>query len=337
MTNINTYYINSATSATFLDFELQYGNLSLIGTAITLIGTRRADAVYVTPGISFDFTAAGAGVDTVYLKGNYADYSIVTTAETITFSRGTGANAEVVRMSALPGVSADNVIFKDGSAASSVIAAAVNSSSVLALNTAQTSEVLNIPAPGITEVTAYAESGASTFTGFKNVSLLIIGSRGVDKVYVKEGSIVNATALGASSDIIYMRGRWSDYTKTFTNETMTFTRTTASGDEKIIVGAMAGSGDDQLVFFDGAVSSLQARLAYVGNASVALENISGYNPNLKTPGVDVDPPVIAIGSIWGDNIFSLPEKVQSASAGSHAITGTFGSVPEAWKMDRLSP
>lgn len=282
----NTYYLNSSTVAPYLDFRLEYGDLSLAGTSIFLVGSRRAESIYLMPGISFDFTAAGAGEDTVYLQGNLADYSISTTVETITFTRGSGINQEIIRMSAMAGSSADMVVFHDGSALASVIANAANNFQTPTLNLAQTSATPITHAVGLTSVAAYADSGPSTFTSFNCIALMVVGSRGVDKVYVKEGSSVDATALGGGLDLVYMRGNWADYAKSCTGETMTFIRSTPSGVEKIIASAMSGGGNDQLIFFDGGIKSNDARLAFGANFAITLSAITGYNKSLITPGVD---------------------------------------------------
>lgn len=282
----NTYYLNSTTVAPFFDFRLDYGDLSLAGTSIFLVGSRRAESIYLMPGISFDFTAAGAGEDTVYLQGNLADYSISTTVETITFTRGSGINQEIIRMSAMAGTSADMVIFRDGSALASVIANAANHFQTPTLNPSQTSANPITQAVGLTSVAAYADSGFSTFTSFNGIALMVVGSRGVDKVYVKEGSSVDATALGGGLDLVYMRGNWADYAKSCTGETMTFIRSTPSGVEKIITSAMSGGGNDQLIFFDGGIKSNDARLAFSANFAITLSAITGYNKSLITPGVD---------------------------------------------------
>lgn len=298
----NIYYLDLSTVAPFFDFRLGYGDLTLAGTSIFFVGSRRADSIYLMSGISFDFTAAGAGSDTIYLQGNLAEYSISTSSETITFTRGGGTTQEVIKMSAMTGSSADTVVFRDGSALSSVIADAFRSSQTPILNTNQTS--LN-PAPqiiGTTSVIAYTDIGPSTFTSFKGVDLLAIGSRGVDKMYVKEGSIANATALGAGIDLVYMRGNWADYTKSYTGETMTFSRSTSSGNEIIIASAMNGGGDDQLIFFDGSVRSLDARLAFKTNPAIALSAISSYSRNLFTPGVDTSINNPIISSIAGNDV-----------------------------------
>lgn len=296
-----SYYLNSSTVATFFDFRLGYGGLTLAGTSIFFVGSRRADSIFLMSGMSLDFTAAGAGSDTVYLQGNLAEYSISTTSETITFAKGEGATREILKMSAMPGSSADTVVFRDGSALSSAIADAFRSSKTPILNTSQTSAN---PAPqviGTTSVTAYTDIGPSIFTSFKGADLLAIGSRGVDRMYVKEGSTANATALGGGIDLVYMRGNWSDYTKSYTGETMTFTRSTPSGNEMIITSAMIGSGDDQLIFFDGSVRSVDARLAYKNNPTIALSAISSYNRNLFTPGVDTSIINPTISSIAGND------------------------------------
>lgn len=45
------YIIGSSDSLPYLDFELSYGSLNLVGQNITFVGSRRADSVYVSEGL----------------------------------------------------------------------------------------------------------------------------------------------------------------------------------------------------------------------------------------------------------------------------------------------
>lgn len=259
------------------------------------------------------------------MTGSWADYTKTSAAQVITLTRTTAKGPEVITVTA--NASDDVIVFSDGALAASAIKSALDASITPTLDVSRTSGVPVIPHAGSVEVKAIAQDGSMIATGFgAGVHLVAVGSRGVDVVYIKEGSDVDATRLGFGQDQIYLRGRWADYTKEVTdNQSLTFARTVGGIEEKVVVSAASGTGNDQIIFFDGATLSHNALLACLDNAHVALNQISGYTTSLKTPGVDIDPPVIAIDPIWGDNIFSLSEKIESGNSSGRTITGTFGS------------
>lgn len=128
-------------------------------------------------------------------------------------------------------------------------------------------------------------SGATqTFTAVSG-TVFVIGSGFVDNIYVVAGSDADLTALGRASDVVYLTGSWSSYTKTYTNETVTFSRAVGDGLlERIKVGAMnSPSGNEKLVFTDGSVMSYSAKSAVVANPNCAITSVAGYDANLTTP------------------------------------------------------
>jgi len=145
-------------------------------------------------------------------------------------------------------------------------------------------------APGTTlnaTIKAFAlHSGGDTFASMEpGVTLMAHGGIGIDRVYVADGSVMDATLLGASADQIYLRGFWSDYTKTVSGTTIVLTRSWETLTERVTVAAGEFALNDTLIFADGAVSSFAAKSALSTNPGVALQTISGFNANLKTPGV----------------------------------------------------
>ncbi|NDD14787.1 MAG: hypothetical protein EB072_19660, partial [Betaproteobacteria bacterium] len=129
-------------------------------------------------------------------------------------------------------------------------------------------------------------SGGDTFASMEpGVTLMAHGGIGIDRVYVADGSVMDATLLGASADQIYLRGFWSDYTKTVSGTTIVLTRSWETLTERVTVAAGEFALNDTLIFADGAVSSFAAKSALSTNPGVALQTISGFNANLKTPGV----------------------------------------------------
>lgn len=296
---LNTkYIINSADVSPYLNFELSYGSLNLIGQSATFVGSRRADSVYVSEGMSVDFTRSGFGADLIYLTGSWVDYTKTYTDQTLILTRSTASGPEFITVAAIAANSSDDfLVFHDGSIGATAAKVAVQTSVVMpALDTDRVSTAPVIPNLGAVVVKAIAQDNSTTTMGFgAGVHLVIVGGRGVDVVYIKDGSDVDATRLGFGQDLIYLRGSWADYTKVATEQTLSFTRTIGGVQEKVVVAGMPGSGNDQLVFFDGATKSNEARLEFSANPTVALSAIMGYNKSLITPGVDISIQVPTLG------------------------------------------
>lgn len=287
------YIIGSINTLPYLDFDLSYGNLNLIGQDIVFVGSRRSDSIYVSEGMKIDCSQSGFGADYVYLTGSYSDYTKTINDQILTFSRTTAKGVERVSVASVSsGSSEDVIVFRDGSLGAMAVTLAMQNSVIApTLDVARVSTNPVIPSIGSVDVKAIAQNNSLVATGFgAGVNLVVVGGRGIDIVYVKDGSNVDASQLGFSQDSIYLRGKWQDYNKIVGGQTLTLTRTVGSVEERVVVAATSGAGSDQLVFFDGAVLSNVARSAYINNPSIALQDISGYNPILKTPGVDVTPP-----------------------------------------------
>jgi hypothetical protein len=141
---------------------------------------------------------------------------------------------------------------------------------------------IRIPIPSIS--VSWAGVSTPTFIAISGAAA-VIGSTQIDNVYVVAGSDVDLTALGSKSDVIYLTGTWADYAKTYTGETITFSRSIGDGVmERVKVGAMNSlSGNEKLVFSDGSVLSYNARSAVVSNPSCAITAVTGYDSTTTTP------------------------------------------------------
>ena len=120
------------------------------------------------------------------------------------------------------------------------------------------------------------------------VPVTLIGSGGIERVFAAPGSKINASILGGAIDLVFLRGRWSDYEKnTVDNSSITFSRSVnVNGNllaETVKVAKGTPFGFDRLVFADGAVATFSAHAALRANPSVALASITSYDPNLATP------------------------------------------------------
>jgi hypothetical protein len=132
--------------------------------------------------------------------------------------------------------------------------------------------------------------------------LIAVGSIGVDNVYVGDGSSVDATLLGASSDNIYMRGDWTDYSKSIAGSVITFTRTINGELETVKVVGGTGALNDRLIFADGAVQSYNAKTALLGDLNVDIHSVSGYDANTVTPIIN------AVRMVDGGSYLAAPDK-----------------------------
>ena len=207
--------------------------------------------------------------------------------ESVSFGKATSAPAS------------DTLIFANGTLSSYDLYNNLKSGIALPLlDTSETSIAPLAPAaagsPLGATIKAFAlNSAGDTFATIKPGETLIAGgSVGVDTVYVGDGSTVDATLLGASQDYVYMRGNWSDYTKSIGGTVITFTRSvtvdgyaTPQTETVKVVASSSVSLNDHLVFADGAVLSNDAKTALLTNPAVSISGIANYDANTTTPGV----------------------------------------------------
>ena len=285
-TTTSKYYITASPGSNLLDFELSYGTLGLDGQAYIYSGSTSVDMVFVRPGIVFDFTGSGASADKLYLTGNYIDYTMSLAGTVMTLTRNVGPQVETVKVSKLTSLTnSDKLVFADGTVSTFDLSAYLNSTASAPVPAGEPSLVPSLPATLNATVKAYAvDSTGETFAPVNpGMNLMAIGSSGVDMVYVKAGSNVDASSLGGSFDKIYLTGNWSDYTKTVAGTTIIFERTVGTDVEYVKVAAATGSSNDYLVFADGYVRSNDAKTALQSDANAAITAVTGYSTAEVTP------------------------------------------------------
>ena len=285
-TTTSKYYITASPSSNLLDFELSYGTLSLDGQAYVYSGSSSVDVVFVRPGIVFDFTGSAASADKLYLTGNYGDYAPSLAGTTMTLTRTVGLQVETVKVvKAASSVASDKLVFADGTVSTFDLSAYLNSTAGAPVPAGETSLASSLPATLSATVKAYAvDSTGETFAPVSpGINLVAIGSAGVDIVYVKAGSNVDASSLGGGFDKIYFTGNWADYTKTVAGTTIIFQRTVGADAEYVKIAAAAGSSNDYLVFADGYVRSNDAKTALQGDANAAIATVAGYSTAEVSP------------------------------------------------------
>lgn len=293
------YFILENSGGNLFDFDLDYPEISLSTEMVELVGSINVDNVRIHPGTVVDFTFSSSSSDKVYLPGNFSDYRTTLAGTVITLTRGNGNELESVSVntsSAL--VSNDLLVFADGFINSGSLANYLRTPEGTQPPFPNSGETYLNPAPPATpghplgslaKAFAMKDSGSTFAPMVPGVSLIAIGSIDVDKVYVADGTVIDATALGPSSDEIYFRGAWGDYVKQFAAGANTFTlsRSIAGLSEKISVAGGLGALDDNLIFTDGIVSSRNALLALQNNPQVPIKDVPGYQSGKTTPGVAV--------------------------------------------------
>ena len=288
MTITSKYFVQTPTgdNLNLLDFSLSYGRgaITTAGETIQYNGSDAVDAFWVRPGLDYDLLGTGSGVDKIYFTGNLSDYTLTANAgdATLTLTRLSTHESAVISGGSTGNF--DNLVFNDGFVNSNALyKAAKNGVALPALNTSETSQnPQGAAAPGAVlndSIKAYAinQTGETFATTKPGVKLIISGAGGVDQVYVADGTNVDATDTGDGNDIIYLRGKWSDYTKTtdVSGNTITFTRVLGANTETIKVTGGALGSHDTVVFADGAVQTNDAFTTLKSNPNAATGQIVG--------------------------------------------------------------
>ncbi|WP_137680178.1 beta strand repeat-containing protein [Aurantiacibacter suaedae] len=294
---ITSKYIIVSTDGTetnFIDFDLNYGTLSLDGQEIQYLGSSSVDALFVRPGATYSLST-GSGADKIYFEGSYSDYTVTTTGSTLTLTRTVGEKTETVNIAgAASPRTPDVLVFSDGSVAANQAHSAVAQGADAPVPTGETSRApVGAAAPDAdlaasVKVAIFDPAGDTVSLAPQGMSFQVLGNAGVDVVYVADGAQIDASGLGGGQDIVYFRGKWSDYTKTISGSSMTLTRMVGDVMESVVVAASGASRNDLLVFADGAVESLYAGRAIKDDAGTALDAINTYDPGTITPGLSVN-------------------------------------------------
>lgn len=253
------------TGETFLDLGYNIGSLSFENQTFTVKGSTGSNAFYLRPaGYVFDYAdaASATGSDRIYLTGNRTDYSASILEGILTLTRGTGATAETVKVRTADPL---NLVFRDGYLAANAVSPAGGET----LATSETSLKPSLPTnvAGSVLIGSDNAAGQSNLAGMQGQAFTVVGNGGVEKVYVTRGAMTDARRLGVGKDLIYLEGKWGDYTKALTGSSITLTRdvtnglTQATQTEKVIVTGGFGASNDQMIFADGAIDTRAALVA----------------------------------------------------------------------------
>ena len=279
MTKLISYQflVTPNSNKSFFDFDLSYGSINLIDQIISYEGTSGLDGIFIRPGSNYDLTNTGLLNDRIYLSGNSTDYEVTLGNGTALFTRKNlplGSPPESVLVSTA-GIAktADLMVFADGAISTSTYKP--GSAGTPTLDTSIKSTDSTIREADLSGAVLNATSNYSAAVGAKGVTfvtnppkttLKVSGTDGIDTVYVNDGAVVLASNLGKSEDLIYLRGKWSDYarSKSANGSTLTLSRIDIST-EKVTVAVGVKGNIDRLIFADGSiltsVAALDANLA----------------------------------------------------------------------------
>ena len=294
MTSTSKY---SLYGSTYLDIGFASANASLLNEQLEFVGSATGNnEFFLRPaGYTFSFTdnGGGTGTDKIYLTGARSDYSVViasgvaTLTRTASGSTATGAAAETIRVSST--ATSTQLIFSNGAIAASALQ--TGSVSEQALDSSVNSVTFTPGTSTGTVRVATELAGDNDVLGGRGLNFTVTGNAGVDKLFVPAGSKVDATKLGASKDVIYLQGNWSDYTKTVQGTTLTLSRSVANlngsstDTEEVKVTGGVGAANDRLVFADGAIDSGAAltKVKSKSNGTVSISELgTDWNADEKT-------------------------------------------------------
>ena len=297
---INYFFLTpAADDKDFIDFGLNYGTITTVGETVQYSGTSMVDSIFVRPGLTYDLTSTGGRADKIYLTGSLADYTAQVSGVNLTLSRTMGTLSEVVTVAGGNANTFDNLVFANGTVKTNELFAAVQGATTQptpdptetslaplvgsgAHPATQLSAVLNAFAAGSATSGQVGETFASTRPG---ITFTVTGGAGVDTVYVADGGTVDASNLGGSQDLIYMRGNWADYIKSILpgGTKLQFTRIINGHTETVVVANGNTNQFDKLIFADGAVATNNAKAAVVTNPSAPITDVTGHDLTTVTP------------------------------------------------------
>lgn len=330
MSIISKYIVTRSVGANYIDLNLDYGTVTLIGSEVVFSGSTSVDAVYVRPGLTVDMSNTKGSADKIYLQGSWLDYvnggtvSLDSATGIMTLTRTLSGLTETVKfIKATNATASDVLIFADGKVSTFDIYSKLAAAQPLTGLTPSNSETSVTPSiPTVLNATIKAVAvDPSTFAGFKpGVVLEVSGSSGVDVVYVNDGSVIDASNLKGSVDKIYFRGTWEEYTKTVDSISgnITFTRpvmvNNVSVQESVITaGGNTAAARDQLIFANGTVTADKAKAAIIATPSTGglLTDVQNNNPAITTPGIS-DITKVTIGGVGpgSDNTYALGDVIE---------------------------
>lgn len=293
-------YLIKGSNQDVLDLRTPGREYELVGQSVVVTGSTVSNIVYSAPGVELDARGLGGGEDVIVFTHAWSDY-VKDTASVpggIVFTyvdSVAGLTERVIVGNGVATLTRDLLVFADGAVLTQNVNTAVRAnpnvaiSTVTGYNAAITNESIVIPADSGSTTSARASStgpGAVFALSTPGQVTQVTGTSGVDKVYVKAGSVVDARGLLGGEDIIYFTGNWSEYAKSTTavSGAIQFTRSIGGRTEIVTVGnGVSTQSRDKLVFADGAVLTQNINNALRADPGVAISAVTGYDSATTTP------------------------------------------------------
>ena len=299
------YLITPSTQREVLDFRGGDAQYVLNGVEhshqptgkVEVAGNGTVNTLWAAPGVTLDARQLMGGSDVILLGGTWAEYTKVldALAGNITLAREVDGKLEIVIVAnGSLTVTQDRLVFADGSVRTDTVR------KVLA-NKGATASVDDLKAEGLMTGTTTADDWDASVTSRNPGALLptepggslqgatmaqgvnfalpsagdehlLVGSGGVDQVYITPGARVNARQMLGGEDRIFFTGAWADYSKELdgTGGVIIFTREVSGQTEHVTVAnGQVSTSRDLLVFADGAVRNDTARLTLLNKGLAA--------------------------------------------------------------------
>lgn len=356
------YIVFSSTGESVFDFDLGLSEINYTGQSSLFSGASQVEVIKISTGQILDITNLKGSQDKVFLPGPLSDYlthsSINSaTSEMTLISTANFAYTELKFIAT--STAADMLVFADGQVSSSDIKTYLlnNKANIsdLVLDTSVTYEDLPT-STNAAQVKAIAiDPNGETFTSFAPAIVLqVSGSSGVDKVYIREGTTVDATNLKSSVDEIYLQGTWHDYTKSIDNSgNLLLSRAVIIDGTEYMEAVSVASGstiatNDLLVFADGAIRSQAAVVAVKAGETGDFSTLDGFDGTIVTPllnsiidadfifpsavGKSVDDAIIATVDMLSVTQLSQSSNALSTSSSVLEVTTTESEIDKSMNM-----
>ena len=287
---------DSAGSNTF-DLSLNFDELNFKGQSTLFSGFTTAESIVVSPGQMLDATNLKGSPDIIYLPGNLSEYltdsSINPSIGVMTLISTADFTYTEVRFIAT-NIATDQLVFADGMVSATRLKEYLLANKPAEFDfekdTSLTSNNVNIETSTANVKAIALDDTGETFTSFTpEIALQVSGGSGIDQVYVKMGTQVDATNLKGSVDEIYMQGTWSDYAKTFDGSgNLVFSRDVFIAGEIQTESISVASGstvatNDLLIFADGSIRIRDAVTAVRNESTDAFNSLDGFDGTKTTP------------------------------------------------------
>ena len=302
MTTKPTKIFVTDTRGVWIDWYSPVSDLSTEGQSLLLTGNTGPDVLYVGNATVVDATALGSGADVIYLQGKFSDYDIKFDQSGRYTITGLGNNrTEVVTLAV--GDDLDQLYFADGHLTTDNLTLqneegdyVAMTETMLTKGEGQGTPVFPITAPAqgsaVTKIFVTDTGGVNLPAMHAGAHVVVTGNTGADTLYVANGTVVDATALGSGADVIYLQGKFSDYDIKF-DQSGRYTITGLGNNRTEVVTLAVGDDLDQLYFADGHLTTDNLTLQneegdYVAMTFAMLTTGAGQGTPGLTDVVDLD-------------------------------------------------